>query len=397
MIWTLTHTRPSRAAAVRTPGRSEPTVLKVRADAIRGSGEKAARRDLESSQALGERSHFQAKLQASHEQAVHHRIEQAVADLGLVDEELADIEREQEWRQRDISAAEKRLEKAVGAREAIPEPRRFLGTISNSAYFVVMLLFAAVEYPLLRLSLVRLPVDDATIKVIAVLIGATLVAGVHVLALAASRVVEHEGDRIESRRDWLAHRGIVIAGATFYGFIVIGLAWVRAGEINGIDKSFTGQGLAHPVWLGIALGFLHAATLLAAFYVAYQRARGAQWRAAQELVERREQEKKEADAALEELDRREARLHVQRDNIIDRADRDLEQLHRHHAVEEKAYLAILARSIENPPKSIDDWDTSRTPRERHVPPVRTLTKTVPSNGRRNGHTSARVNGASQKS
>src|SRR5439155_255661 len=81
------------------------------------------------------------------------------------------------------------------------------------------------EYPLLRLSLVRLPVDDRTIKIIAILIGATLVAGVHVLGLAASRLVQAEGDRIESRRDWFVHRAVVTFGAGFYAVVIAALAF----------------------------------------------------------------------------------------------------------------------------------------------------------------------------
>jgi hypothetical protein len=380
------HGKKVRPTASKTPS----TRLEVRPEATRGSGEKAARRDLESRQPLGKRSGFQSGLKAAHEEAAHSRLESAAADIGEVDEELADIERQQGWRLKDIESADEKLNEAIANRNALPQPRRFPGMISTFAYVVIMGLFAACEYPLMRLSLVRLPVDDWTIKVIALLLGATLVAGVHVLALATARVVQPEGDRIEGRRDWFAHVGVIVAGLVFYVFVVVGLAWVRAGEINGIDKAFTGEGMRHPVWFGVALGFFHAATLLAAFYVSYHRARAAEWRAAQQLVETRTEDKETAETALEELDRREARLHVRREGIIDRADRDLEQLQKHHLGEEHAYLAILARELDAPPKPIDDWDISRTPRGRCVVPVRTLNVVVHKNGNPDSDTKERL-------
>jgi hypothetical protein len=382
----------SRQAA-KTP--SGPTshakhYLEVRREALGGSGEKAARRDLETDKPLGDRSQFQIGLHAAHGEAVHNRIETAVTDVAEVDEELADLEREEEWRSADIEKADNEIKEAIASREKIPKPRRFLASISTGAYFLIMGLFAGCEYPLLRLSFVRLPVDDQTIKVIAILTGATLVAGVHVLALAASRLVQAEGDRIESRRDWSAHRAVVAFGVGFYAFVITGLAWVRAGEINGIDKTFTGHGMSHPIWLGVALGALHAATLLAAFYVAYHRARGAEYRDAKILIEKRQADKKAAEQALEDLDRREARLQVRREGIVDRADRDLEQLHRHHRLEESSYLAILSRSFDKPPKSIDDWDNSRTPRGPRTPSTRSLKKPAPKNGKPDAHTTERI-------
>jgi predicted anti-sigma-YlaC factor YlaD len=353
--------------------------VEVRREAVRGSGEKAARLDLESGQPLGEHTHFQVGLQAAQSEAAHNRLEQAEGETTEVDEELAGIEREREWRTHDAGEVRKALKAAKKKLERIPPQQ--LGAISDVAYLAVMVLFSGAEYPLLRLSFVRLPVDDTTIKMIALLTGATLVAGTHVIALATSRLVLHEGDRIEGRRNWSTHRAVVALGAVFYALVVAGLAWVRVGEIDAIDRKFNGQGMSHPVWLGIALGFLHAATLLAAFYVAYARARAAEWRAAKQLVEQREGELKEAEQALEELDRREARLFVRREGIADRADRDLEQLHRHHKLEEAKYLAILARSQERPPKPIADWDDSRTPRTQRTPPRRSLERPVATNGK----------------
>ncbi len=376
--WGSDTPRTARSAAIPVAGRRR---VEVRREAVSGSGEKAARLDLESDQPLGERSHFQVGLRAAQSEAAHHRIEQAVAEIAGIDEELADVAREQEWRRRTVAKAAKAVAVAKKKLKRIPVPRR-LATISTAAYVAIMALFSGAEYPLLRLSFVRLPVDDTTIKMIAILTGATLVAGTHVMALAASRLVLHEGDRIEGRRDWSMHRAVVAVGAISYTLVVAGLAWVRAGEINAIDRTFSGQGMSHPVWLGIALGFLHAATLLAAFYVAYARARAAEWRAAEQLVERREGELTAAEQLLEELDRREARLYVQREGIADRADRDLERLHRHHKLEEAKYLAILARSRKHrSPKPIEDWDESRTPRELRTPPRRSLKKPASTNGK----------------
>lgn len=384
-------TRRAAKAPMSSKGRQR---LEVRREAVSGSGEKAARRDLESDQPLGARSHFQIGLHASHRAAVHNRIDHAVADIAVVDEELADLEREQEWRASDVKHAEKATEDAKAKLEKIPIPRR-LAAISTFAYVTVMALFAGCEYPLLRLSFVRLPVDDQTVKVVAILTGATLVAGVHVLALAAARLVQAEGDRIEGRRDWLAHRAVLAFGVTFYSLVVAGLAWVRAGEITEIGRAFGGSGMSHPIWLGVALGFLHGATLLAAFHVSYLRARGAEWRDAQLTVEQRESEKKDADQALEETDRREARLYVRREEIAERSDRDLEQLHQHHKLEESKYLAILARAHERQPKPVDDWDYTRTPRERCVPPTRSLEQPSP-NGKFEIDTTARLRRALPK-
>src|SRR5581483_3803931 len=77
------------ATALSVP--SVPQRLEVRREAVAGSGEKAARRDLESKTPLGDRSHYQNGLHAAHSEAVSNRIEQAVADIGVVDEELADL------------------------------------------------------------------------------------------------------------------------------------------------------------------------------------------------------------------------------------------------------------------------------------------------------------------
>ncbi len=375
--------RTAQSAAMPVAGRRR---VEVRRETLGGSGEKAARLDLESDQPLGKHSQFQIGLCAAQSEAAHHRMEQAVAEMAEVDEELADVAREHEWRSLTVERATKALAVATKALEKIPVPRR-LATIATVAYVAVMAVFSAAEYPLLRLSFVRLPVDDTTIRVIAILTGATLVAGTHVMALAASRLVLHEGDRIENRRDWSVHRAVVTVGAVFYALVVTGLAWVRAGEINAIDRTFSGRGVSHPFWLGIALGFLHAATLLAAFYVAYSRARAAEWRAAKQLVEQREGELAAAEQPLEELDRREARLYVHREGIADRADRDLDQLHRHHKFEEAKYLAILARSSRYPtPQAIDDWDTSRTPRGLRTPPRRSLDELAFTNGKSNATT-----------
>lgn len=359
--------------------------LEVRQETLRGSGERAARRDLESEQPLGGRAAFQDGLQAAHGEALSNRIEQAIAEIGRIDEELADVEIEKEWREHDVDEAVKTRDEAVKERDKIPKPRR-LGRISPLVYAATMALFAAAEYPLLKLSFTRLPVDDQTIRVISVLVGATLVAGVHVLALAVSRLVQPEGDRIEGRRDWFAHLAVVVAAALTYVFVVVGLAFVRAGEILGIGKAFAGHGVSQPIWLGVALGCLHGATLLAAFYVAYYRARGAEWRDAQNAVNERESELAIAEQALEEVERYEARLHVRREAIADRADHDLDRLLRHHQHEEAKYLAILVRQLDDPPKPIGDWDTTKTPRARHTPPTRsTRAKTA---GSQNGKPSA---------
>lgn len=357
--------------------------LEVRREMVRGSGERAARRDLESERPLATRTAFQDGLQAAQGEAASNRIERAVAEIGAVDEELADVECEKEWRAADIEQAGDRLKEAGEKRDAVPKPRRF-GRISILAYATIMALFSAAEYPLLKLSFTRLPVDDQTIRVISVLVGATLVAGTHVLALAVARLMLAEGDRIEGRRDWFAHVAVVVVGVGAYAFVVVGLAFVRAGEIVGIGETFAGHGVSHPVWFGVALGCLHAATLLAAFYVAYYRARGAEWRDAQLAVESREAEKTDATEALETVERREVRLHVRREVIADSADHDLDRLRRHHRLEESKYLGILARAFDDPPKPISDWDTSRTPRTRHLPPSISTTRTswVSGNGKR---------------
>ena len=87
-----------------------------------------------------------------------------------------------------------------------------------------------------------------------------------------------EGERTEGRRDWQLHRAVFAVGVTPG-------CWCRrlAGDAPR-ERDRRGQprvlraGISHPSWLGVALGLLHALVLLSAFYLAYQRARGAELR-----------------------------------------------------------------------------------------------------------------------
>jgi hypothetical protein len=333
----------------------------VRPETVRGSGAKAARHDLESAFPLGERTAFQDALVAGQGEAVAHRLGQAAAETAAVNEELADVERGNEWRRRDVKVAEEALANAVGRLGGIPKSRQ-LGQIPGVVYGLILALFAAGDYPLVKLSFTSLPLDDASIRLVSVLVGAMLVAGAHVLGLAVSRLVLAEGDLIEGRRDWLVQRAVVGAGAALYVFVVVGLAVVRTSEITAIGRVYAGLGPSQPLWLGIALGCLHAATLLCTFYLAYHRARGIELRDAQAQVSDLEAERNAAEKALEGADRREARLLVKRESIADQEDHDLDQLTHHYQFEDASYRAVLACELESPPKPITDWGTTRAPR-----------------------------------
>ena len=329
--------------------------LEVRAETLRGSGKRAARLDLESAHPLGDRTAFQDGLVAAYGEACSNEIERASGQRGELLEELADIDCELGWREADVDDANVRIDKAERKRDRIPASR-LIQLMALRVYVALMALFSVAEYPLLKLSFTRLPVDDQTIRLVSVLVGVMFVATAHVLGLVAARVVQAEGERVESRRDWQLHRAVFVLGASFVLGAVVWLAMVRAGEIAAVGQAFGGLGVGHPAWLGAALGFLHALVLLAAFYLAYQRARGAEARAIESEIAEIKDERAKAETALEALERRRERLLVHLDTLDEQGDQRLERLLRHHQHEEADYLAVLRRVLQSPPSEISDWD-----------------------------------------
>ena len=164
--------------------RSEP--VEVRPETVRGSGKKAARLDLESAHPLGDQTAYQDGLVAAHGEASSNELEHAATERGELEEELADVECELGWREAGVEDGNAKIAKAERRRDSIAEAARLIGQMSLVAYVALMVLFSVAEYPLLKLSFTRLPVDDRTIRLISVLVGMMLVASVHVLGQVAS-------------------------------------------------------------------------------------------------------------------------------------------------------------------------------------------------------------------
>jgi hypothetical protein len=333
--------------------RNDP--VEVRREAVRGSGKKAARLDLESAHPLDDPSSYQDGLVAAHGESSSNELEHAAANRGELEEELADVECEMVWHEADVENGNAKNAKAERKRDLISKAARAIGQMALAAYVALMILFSGSEYPLLKLSFTRLPVDDRTIRLISILVGMMFVASVHVLGQVASRVVCAEGERTEGRRDWQLHRAVLILGALLLTGAVVWLAMLRASEIGAVSREFSGQGVSHPTWLGVALGLLHALVLLSAFYLAYQRARGADLRVIENEIAELEAKRATAEQELEALERRRERLLIHIATLDERTELRLERIFRHHKHEEANYLAILRREIAEPPTAIGDW------------------------------------------
>jgi hypothetical protein len=355
----------------------------VRPETVRGSGKKAARLDLESTYPLGDQTAYQDGLVAAHGEALSNELEHAATHRGELAEELADVDCELGWREAGIENTNAKIEKTECRRDSISKAARAIGDMPLAAYVALMLLFSGSEYPLLRLSFTRLPVDGRTIQLISILVGMMFVASVHVLGRVASRVVCAEGQRTEESRDWQLHRAILVAGGLVVTGAVIWLAMLRASEIAAVSREFSGQGISHPTWLGVALGLLHALVLLSAFYLAYQRARGANLRAIEKEIAELEAERATEEQALETLERRRERLLVRIATLDERTELRLERIFRHHKHEEANYLAILRRELAEPPTAIGDWVAGGAVGRRRRPPSGG-TASINGRGLRNG-------------
>jgi hypothetical protein len=329
--------------------------VEVRREVVRGSGKKTARLDLESKRPLDSPSSYQDGLVAAHGEASSNELERAAADRGQLKEDLADVDRQIDWRLAGAENAIAEIDEVSKKRDSISESARAIGEMALTAYVMLMVLFASAEYPLLKLSFTRLPVDDRTIRLISILVGLMFVAGVHVLGRVASRVVCVEGERSEGRRDWGLHLAILVAGGLVVVSAVIALAVIRGSEIGAVSREFSGQGVSHPAWLGVALGLLHALVLLSAFYLAYQRARGAGLRAIEDEIAELEGKLASEERELETLERRRDRLLVRLATLEEVTQLRLEQILRLHKYEESGYLAILRRELADPPAAIEDW------------------------------------------
>jgi hypothetical protein len=354
-------TRKKRGGGKRGFGDAGPRpqrrgeAVEVRREVVRGSGKKTARLDLESKRALDNPSAYQDGLVAAHGEASSNELERAAAERGELEEELADVNCQIDWREAGAENAIAQIDEVSQKRESISESARVIGEMALSAYVALMVLFSCAEYPLLKLSFTRLPVDDRTIRLISVLVGLMFVAGAHVLGRVASRVVCVEGERNEGRRDWQLHRAILVVGGLVALAAVVWLAMLRGSEIGAVSREFSGQGVSHPTWLGIALGLLHALVLLSAFYLAYQRARGAGLRAIEDEIAELEGKRADEERALETLERRRERLLVRLATLEELTELRLERILRRHKYEEANYLAILRRELADPPTAIEDW------------------------------------------
>ena len=355
--------------------------VEVRAESVRGSGKKAARRDLEAGFPLGDRSAFQDGLVANHEESVANENERSATERQAPLIELADVESELVWREAEVDDLNERISETEGRRNRLPKVRQAL-QFAFPVYIGLLVLFSVAEYPLLRLSFTRLPADDMTIRAVSVLVGLMLVAAVHVLGSVATRVVQAEGERVEGRRDWHLHVAALASGGFLVVGAVIGLAVLRGSEIAAVGAAFYGQGVGHPFLLGAALGFLHGLVLLAAFYLAYHRARGTEWRALTEEILLLKQERAVAEARLEELERQRERLLVQLELIEERHGERSERLLRHHQHEEAEYLAVLRRELGEPPVPVSSWNTRTSAK-------RVAAKTAGANGKPARTTAAR--------
>lgn len=350
------------AASRRNGGRRATTVpLEVLPDVARGSGRRAARLDLESGFPLGDRTAFQDGLVSAYQEAVANEMERDLEERGEPLGDLADVECELVWREAEVEDANARIEKVDRRRERLANAG-LIGQIPLTVFLCLMGLFAAAEYPLLRLSFTRLPLDDTMIRLVSLLVGLVLVAAVDVIGLIACRVVRAEGERVEGRRDWLLHALLLGFGCCCVVATVVWLALLRASEIAAVGTAFQGRGVGHPAWLGAALGFLHALVLLAAFYLAYQRARASELLKIEKTIDEIGQERKTAEERLEELERKRERLLVRLDLISQRTGQRLERLLHHHEHEEADYLAILRRELQAPPSPINDWETGAAAR-----------------------------------
>jgi hypothetical protein len=351
----------------------------------RAAARKAARRDLEPGRPLVRRTPFQRRLVAGHRAAKHARLERAAAEARPHKQELAEIKRHLKWRNKEITEANRKLPEVAKKLEAL-HPTQVLARLPLPIYVFLQGLFALVEYPLIHVAFIRLPVDDRTIKLVSILVGCVLVAGMHVLGRAAAHVVRAEGERLESRRDWLIHVWVLGAGLLFYLVVVIALAVVRASEISAIGALFDGFGERHPGWLGVGLGFLQAISLAGSFYLAYLHARSSEGRAIRVELRALDQRIEKAKRQLEELETRRDRILVTLAAIDEETRYHLERLLRHHEHVESEYLAILARELEEPPLPVADWDADVDSRD--LAPT-----TPPSHGRKkvstNGHRSTK--------
>lgn len=330
-----------------------PRVLEVRDD-VAGSGAPAGRLDLESDISPGVRSAYQVGLEASCRDAAANHAAQSLFDVSLIDRGLAGLKCLKSVCEARLAKVHDEVAEAVDGMVRIRSPRR-LAKIPAATLVGLTVPLGVMEYPLAKLWLVRLPMSDTAITLLAILLSVALLVSAHVLALSVARLVQAEGDHIEGRRDWSLHRLITILGTGLFAVVLFSLAWVRASEVHGVEQEFLGQGLSHPVWFALTLGVLHALVLLVAFYLSYLWAKGREWREADAQLRKLRDEEKAAQAELDKADSEIAGLRVERQALIDRTELELQQLIEHHRVEESKYLAILNRQLENPPMPIE-WD-----------------------------------------
>lgn len=344
---------------------------------------KAARRDLESRQPLVRRTPFQRETVAAYRAAKAAGVEDDAVKTRSLKEQLAEIGRRIRWRIKQVKDASAKLPEVAKKLETL-HPTQLLARINTWVYLLLQSLFALAEYPLVKIAFRRLPVDDGTIRLISILVGCVLVAGMHVLGGVAARTVQAEGERLEGRRNWHLHVAVLSAGVVFYVGVVVALGVVRASEISGVGELLNGAGQRHPGWLGVALAALHAISLAASFVLAYWHARGAEWRAIKAEMDALEQRIEEAERQLEDLEASRDRIHVTLAESEAETANYLERLLRFHEHLEAEYLAILARELEVPPLAVANWDADADATESvHDAGRRAVSNAARNNGRGN--------------
>lgn len=357
----------------------EPIRVMRRLGTWRMSARKAARRDLQSGQPLVRRTPFQCQAVAAYRMAKETRLEEAAIETRTLKEKLAEIERRIRWRVKEVKEATRKLGE-LAKKLTVLHPTQLLAWFNIWTYLLLQGLFAVVEYPLIRIAFTRLPVSDGTIRLISILVGCVLVAGMHVFGGVAARAVPAEGECLEGRRDWLLHVAVLSAGLLFYVGVVIGLAVVRGSEISAVGEVFHGFGERHPGWLGVALAFLQAISLTGSFYVAYQHTRGAYWRAIKAEMAVLERRIEETERQIEELESHRDRLVIGLAATEEETAHHLERLLRFHEYLEAEYLAVLGRELTLPPLPVADWDADVDPGD--SPASRRLSRKTATNGHR---------------
>lgn len=354
------HSEPPRTIRLRRRERRE---------AVR-----AARGDLRGQSLLQRPAGYQRALVSNYRAGRAARLERLEAESGALKMERVEIPQEVDARERDREKAEKGSTQLGAELAQLPDPGP-IGRMRTGRFRTLLLLLAAVDVPLVYLALGPLPAPEIVRWTIAVALGGFFVGFAHYLGAVAERLVHDEGETIEGKRDWYAHVAtlvigcVVIVGFVAFFAVVRGDEIVKASELarflNLTPDDASGvsveTGFRHPVVLGIAFAFWHAATLLLAFYLGFARAKGAGWRRVADELEDEQSRLQQAEDRLLELRKRGEAIEEQLAVLERRTYYDIEQLLRLHEGKEAYYLTILTRGTAEPPDPVAAWDDGSEP------------------------------------